>query len=631
MQGMTWLSLGRYLKEQWRGLASSLAFGSASGAFATSWFLGQNWVRDLLASQGLTIPFGVVLLTIAILVPTWPRAVDLWRRYRRTQALEHPPIQHADLIATGIFTGVFTAIAVINTDPNQPTMSGGIHISLLCSLFLIFLWISSSWLQSHRQQPSAHSPVSIVRHDRDYADDPITSDDQDLLGRAPFVDRLLSQIVSLPSPNSFVFGLHGSWGEGKTSILNLLQQRLAKDPKVITVAFNPWYFANEAALVQAFYSAIEQELQRRYILSGLHRTIKRYKELLTFGLRYLGIQFPIKDDPEQLRSELESSVKRTGCRLVIIIDDIDRLQSDEMLAVLKLARLSGRLQNAVFLLSFDHVIVMETLRNGGKVEPDFLEKIIQKPVPLPPAEQRDIDRFLFWSEQHGPQSHRSAIDRFLDELQVEPRRRKEFDDKIATFYQTLLRRLFRTMRHAKRYLNALRATLPPIVEEVYLYDFFLLTALQVFSPKIYKDIWSNPWFYLPAWSQEIFLVYPFALIRDQNEKYRLIREHIEKLLASEPQREIAQEILEELYFEVKNAFKQSGRVGHDNVAGSYQVDKRLTHPKCFPRYFLFRIPAGEFADQLIESLIQSWNTKPDPENTVYEDLRQYREARSLSE
>jgi hypothetical protein len=79
-------------------------------------------------------------------------------------------------------------------------------------------------------------------------------DAQDLLGRTTFVDKLYEQIVRLPSPHSFVFGLHAGWGEGKTSVLNLLQRRLKSDPTVIPVVFNPWYLATEAALIQSFYN-----------------------------------------------------------------------------------------------------------------------------------------------------------------------------------------------------------------------------------------------------------------------------------------------------------------------------------------------------------------------------------------
>ncbi|MBI3001622.1 MAG: hypothetical protein HYY46_24675 [Deltaproteobacteria bacterium] len=492
-------------------------------------------------------------------------------------------------------------------------------------------WALTSWLWSHRPQSSAEIPVRALYRKGDYPDDPITRDDEDLLGRVVFVDRLFEQVLSVPSPQSFVFGLYGGWGEGKTSVLNLLQKRLAQDPNTVTVVFNPWYLATEAALIQAFYAAIEGALQSRYALSRLHGTIKRYKQFLTFGLRYFGFYFPTKDDPERLRTELESWIVRLDCRTIIIIDDIDRLQADEMLAVFKIARLSARLRNSVFLLSFDPLTVIDRLKIDNKAEPEFLEKIIQKPVRLPPAEQRDIDRFLFYSDPGGPESHRSAIDHLLDELRIDPWTRKEFDNKMTFFYQTRLRRLFRTMRHAKRYLNALRASLPPIVGEVNVYDFFLLEARQVFSPRIYRDIWSSPWYYLPNWAPEIFLTYPFALITDADEKYRLIRKHIQKLLDQEPEKDLAKELLEELFFvQVKDAFSDHFmRSDQSGLAQRHESEKRVTHPKCFPRYFMFKLPTGEFGDRLIEELIEKWNSASDPQDIVYDDLHRYIETGQL--
>jgi hypothetical protein len=280
----------------------------------------------------------------------------------------------------------------------------------------------------------------------------------------------------LPSSESFVFGLHGSWGEGKTSVLNLLQLRLAHNSAIIPIVFNPWYMATEAAVVQNFYDTIEQALRKRYLVGTLRRFLSRYRDLLSSGLRSVefGLELSIHDEPERLRRELEEWIARTGCRLVIIIDDVDRLQPTEVLAVFKLAGLSARLKNTVFVLSFDEIVIRDRLNETIKVDPAFLEKIVQKPVPLPPAEQRDIDRFLLFSDPEGPNAHRCAIDRLLDELQIDSKRRAEFDQRIVDFYRVHLIRLFRTLRHAKRYLNSLRATLslPLLMKCICMTSFF---------------------------------------------------------------------------------------------------------------------------------------------------------------
>ena len=244
----------------------------------------------------------------------------------------------------------------------------------------------------------------------------------------------------------------------------------------------------ERAIIQNFYDTIEQVLHKRYLIGTLHHLITRYRDLLSSGMRSVGfgIELPIHDEPERLRQELEDWIARTDCRLVIIIDDIDRLQSAEVLAVFKLAGLSARLKNTVFMLSFDEIVIRERLKEVINLDPAFLEKIVQKALPLPPAEQQDIDRFLLFSDPVGPDAHRSAIDTLLDELNVDAERRVAFDKQIGFFYQRYLVTIFRTLRQAKRYLNSLRATLPAIIDEDNLYDFFLLEVLQVFFPKFFS-------------------------------------------------------------------------------------------------------------------------------------------------
>lgn len=631
---MFWRSLRNYLRDHWLTFTVAFSTGTGLALIAPDLILEKLQTPRVKFYHNPLALYGLLLLITSVLLLTWPRIARFWSRYRRTQSLTRPPLQLIDVFVVGAFSFTLVSWAVVKTYSTVPQLSYGIKVFLSEVGGVIFLWFLSSWLWGIYREKVVEDirPVISGQEIGQYSDDPITHESQDLLGRIDFVDGLYRQIASLPAPHSFVFGLFGAWGEGKTSVLNLLQRRLAAKPQIITTVFNPWYLPSEGALIQAFYTTIEHALNRQYIISGLHRTLKRYRNLLTFSLRYLGFDFPIKDDPEHLRSELEKWLALIERRLVIIIDDIDRLEAEEILAVFKLVRLSARIQNTVFLLSFDPTIVIAMLKRA-QIDPEFLEKVIQKPIPLPPAEQWDIDRFLFFSDSGGPDAHRSAIDRLLDELNVAAEQRKQFDEKMVHFYQTRLRRLFPTIRSAKRYLNGLRATLPAIVREVNLYDFFLLEAVRVFFPKIYQDIWTHPWIYIPAWTHEIFLTYPYGLMRDDEEKDKLIREHITTLLSEfSVHKDLLEELLKEVFFvQIKNAFRKGGRWNHDSAAPTYRAEKRLTHSACFSRYFLFKMPAGEFADRLIEELIAKWNAAApsEAEDTIEHDLRDYQGAGQL--
>jgi len=55
------------------------------------------------------------------------------------------------------------------------------------------------------------------------SDSPITDEGQDRLRRTPFIESLCGEITNLPFEDSFCFGLYGGWGEGKTSVFNLIK------------------------------------------------------------------------------------------------------------------------------------------------------------------------------------------------------------------------------------------------------------------------------------------------------------------------------------------------------------------------------------------------------------------------
>jgi len=71
-----------------------------------------------------------------------------------------------------------------------------------------------------------------------------------------------------------------------------------------------------------------------------------------------------------------------------------------------------------------------------------------------------IDKFVFFS--YPEDNHISAVDRLFEKLQIDNDRKGEFDREFVTLYQTHIRRMFPTLRRAKRYLNALTPLCPPL-------------------------------------------------------------------------------------------------------------------------------------------------------------------------
>lgn len=603
--------LWKYKREFAAVSSLGVAIGVVSPVVVSALKLAEKWPS---LNAPLVLIF-VLTTGIAFTLQSFPWAVAFWRRYRATQALQQPPLQGLDLVALGF--ALFLGVLAFTLWPEAVTFWHGRTWSerwlLLAIVGVPSTWAVASCLGSLRQVSHAREAKesSPSQASGDLIDDPINDDSQDALGRIPFVETLYQQVVRVPSPKAFAFGLNGTWGEGKTSVLNLLEQRLRQHQEVLTVTFNPWYLEKGAGIVSAFYDAIDRAIQKDYLVGELSRLLRKYGALLSAGLKSVGLGFEIRlhDDPEQLRKEVEKWITRLGRRMVILIDDIDRLRPEETLAVFKCVGLSAKLRGVVFVLSFDEVVVRSQLRDILRTDPEFIEKIVQKPMTLPPADQADIDWFLLYSDAPGSGTRRSAIDKLFDELNVDAAARRAFDEKMVYFYRSHLRVLFTTLRRAKRYVNGLRANVPPIHRDVCLFDACLLEVLRVFAPEVSRDMWANPWFYVPAsWSGELMVAAPFRFMTKDEDRYKAIRLHLEEVLTRVEYPGTVRAILEEMFsIEVQNAFRDGGWVDVGGSGGEYRAQKRITHPECFPTYFFLRNPRETIPDHVVEGLIGEWN------------------------
>lgn len=430
-----------------------------------------------------------------------------------------------------------------------------------------------------------------------------------------------------------MFGLYGLWGEGKTSVLNLLKNKLQQNEDIILFEFDPWYFSSQEALIKGFYDGLYSALNKAFFLPNIRTFFSKYHKILSSGLKLTGINIDIhlsQESLEELRAKIQEWISVIGKKIVILIDDIDRLENkNEILQTFKIIKLSGRFKNTIFVMSFDQSVISSYLKEEVPNDPSFLDKIIQSPVHLPAIEQSKIDRFIYYS--YPDENYYSAIDRLFQKLEIDQERIKTFEKEFNDLYETQIKKCFPTLRQSKRYLNGLYSTLPSVVKEVNLRDFLILELIRIFYSGVYEDIEKHPWFYIPPWNIKAELRSPSGFVSNEKEKYQKIREHIEQIISGQKEKEILLELLQTIFFvEVKNAFSKMGGVRYSNVS-SYRSEKRITHPDVFPKYFMFKVPPTELPDEVVESLINSWN-QTDPailESKFIEDLRKFKEEKML--
>lgn len=596
------------------------ALGGATGTYLPWTSLAPK--LSLWARWGASYPYWLHLPLIALLfLVCLERASQIVRRYRNNLASGQSPFTAIEAFLSFVFGLVFAlalsqaltdcwAIIALRARAVALTWVGAFVLFVLIAVFMA-------------RRKSVGSPLKQVDATR-MTDAPITTDEEDTLGRVPFVKDFHKEIKKFPFDESVVFGLNGQWGSGKTSVLNLLRNRLRHDKDTILVDFNPWYFSSADVLVHRFYSAVAAAINREFFFPDLLGLARRYSAVLSPVLKRYGVDVDMgKSSVEDVKRQVEQYILQTNRRIVVLIDDIDRADDDGLLGVFRTVRLTGEFKKTTFVLAYDDDQVCAHLKRLN-IPSEYLEKIVQNPIQIPALDQGDIDRFLLYSDAQ----HRSQIDILFDNIGIGKEERAEFDKKVVEIYPPHLRPFFQTLRSAKRFLNSLSTRLPAVRDEVYLLDFVLLEVLRVFAPRVYDDIHDNRHYYIPSWTFEEMLASPFGVVGrgEKEEVSKRIKAHVDALLSGESRGENIRAILEELFFQLRS---DRASQTSDSYAAKVRARKRLTHPESFQKYFLLSVPRGVIPDKVVEEAMRSWAASPNPSSLIANEFLVYQKRGEL--
>jgi hypothetical protein len=336
-----------------------------------------------------------------------------------------------------------------------------------------------------KQKTSPDAAAAVIEG----ADSPIQSLSEDRLGRQPFAQALAAEVMAAPVARGYVMGLTGPWGSGKTSILNMTVDALSE--RAIVVHFNPWMFSGTEALVSSFFGEISKQLDKKEAkLKSIASKLATYGQVLsplaalagaggatqgaTAILQALSAAPSVFEQHQELRTMLEGLDKR----LVVVVDDVDRLRPSEVLDIVRLVRLVGDFPNTLYLLAFDRHRVEECLGEG---DPErgraYLEKIVQVTHNVPTARQPDVTAMFI-----------ASLAAMLDDMPVSA---GPFDagdwQNIFTF---VIRPLLVTPRHVQRLLGSLSMTMRLVGDEVAVADLVGIEAVRVLHPALFEAIVS---------------------------------------------------------------------------------------------------------------------------------------------
>ena len=447
--------------------------------------------------------------------------------------------------------------------------------------------------KSENPREPKHVQVGAAADEIYSADAPIVNPDLDEFNRKEFSERIAQTIASRKESKSLVVGVYGKWGEGKTTVLNFIDSKLKRDSNIVTIFFNPWMFPSETELFIAFYTELAKGLQK-----SLPTAWENIGKVITdYIAPFVGLLE--KADSVEKIGRLLSSVRLEELRdrigyflveqkklVVVFMDDIDRLDKDEIHAIFRLIKLSANFENVIYVLAFDPEIVEDALseRYFSKKQiagQNFLEKIVQVPINLPKIPTTDLRVFCY-----------NHIDKALQlsGIEISEGDAQEFTRGFIVGVEIRLE----TPRMALRYANMLNFSLPMVKGEVHVAEFLLIEAVRAFYPDAYEIIKNN---------RDAFTAVNlggFDVHQSEKEKIkRVVEKAFEGLTADEANN---------LRHLVTILFpRQSDSIYGSEWNKTWADQKRIASEKYFDRYFTYSIPIGDVSDIQIENFINTLN------------------------
>jgi predicted KAP-like P-loop ATPase len=271
------------------------------------------------------------------------------------------------------------------------------------------------------------------------------------------VSEMISEMISDDSMLPISLGVYGSWGVGKSSILQLVANELAGDRRNLIVPFDAWLYqdfdeaksALMSVIAKSLYDATPENLKDKAV--SLYRRTNKLKAfgiladigafaagVPTFGMftkatgaagdmwegdadeedvkavkgaakeakeRASGLLRPKekRNPPEEIEafrkefSDLLSSIDR---KLVVFVDNLDRCLPANAIATLEAMRLFLFLPRTAFVVAADeemirHAVSKHFSNPGDRHVSDYLDKLIQVPVRVPKLGLQEVRAYLF--------------------------------------------------------------------------------------------------------------------------------------------------------------------------------------------------------------------------------------------
>jgi hypothetical protein len=508
-------------------------------------------------------------------------------------------------VASGLcllpFTSMFLVLTLFRSTIQCRLLT---HLAIITIFFMLgYLLYLSAKMRGERTLTEEDLRVpfqtkSLVGTEVSESDDPIQSWRQDALGRAALVDSISIKLMIAKTP---VLALFGEFGSGKTSILNLLREHLGG--KAIVVPFSTWLPGSQETLISYLLGDIANECQKRYVVPGLSKSARRLASALAKTVPFLkgySELFPAVTQRDDIQA-MSAALARLPVRVIVLLDELDRMEKEELLTLLKVIRGIASLQNLSFVCATDRPSLVTTVKGDLSDESNlYFEKFFPVSVQVPKA---DADAL----RKTGVERLVAALNRrtwFENESEAE-----DFRKQIDSLWNERIAPFCRNLRQIGLLANDVGAAAALLRREVHPVDLTLVELLRRFKPSVYEFVGRNSVVLTGAESWSRAGGYQTSE-QTKRLKQKLLSD-IQQVTESGEQLEQVKGILSELFprfEEISSSWESRSWVSRSKREKSQEDEKRIFHPGIFPAYFRYELPQGLFSSVELEAFIRTMNS-----------------------
>lgn len=224
----------------------------------------------------------------------------------------------------------------------------------------------------------------------------------DLLNFSDKAERFAEQVYNGGSSESFVFGVDAPWGIGKSTFINFCDEywgeKHASD--IVVYKFSPLRYLGSANLLDIFIDGLIHSIQKKSFIPEIKPLISRYARLLKEISRFslFGFTLPtlaVNYTANEACDDLSAVLKHFSKKIIIIIDDLDRISFSEIKDILFIIRKSFAFPNVSYVICYDteNIGILEAETPDTEKVSEFLEKFVNIKISLY-LEREDLAKYV---------------------------------------------------------------------------------------------------------------------------------------------------------------------------------------------------------------------------------------------